>query len=102
MKTTDLLTLKALQLKQSIEGTVNSEVLDQLLMVHPEMTKDSMRNICAFITIDLFSKVEQTCTNLGLSKRQLIEMALIDIIAKADEIMTRHEVFEGLDNPEEA
>lgn len=103
MNTTDTLTLKALQLKQSISGGANDgHMIDHLIDTHPAETKESMRNICAFISKDLFSSVEQTCNNLDLTKRQLIEMALIDIIDKSKEIMARHDVFEGLDNQEEA
>jgi hypothetical protein len=97
MNTIDTLTLKALQLKQTINGGgFGSDMVDHLIEKNPEVTKEAMRNICAFISKELFAEVEQTCTNLSLSKRQLIEMALIDIIAKADEIMDRHNVFEDL------
>ena len=98
MKTIDTLTLKALELKQTIEGIspLTDHLLDKALQANPEQKE--LRNICAFISSDLFSKVEQTCINLSLSKRQLIEMALIDIIEKANEIIERHDVFEGLNN----
>jgi len=103
MNTRDTLTLKALLLKQSIHGTgMGSDMVDIFLEKNPEEMKSEMRNICAFIHKDLFAKVETTCTNLGLSKRQLVEMALIDIMEKADSIMARHNVFEGIDNQEEA
>lgn len=101
MNTTDTLTLKALLLKQSIEGhgPISEHLIDHAIKSNPEQ-KD-LRNICAFISTELFAKVEQTCQNLELSKRQLIEMALIDIIAKAEEIISRHNVFEALDKTEE-
>jgi arsenate reductase-like glutaredoxin family protein len=100
MQTTDTLTLKALLLKQSIEGTgpINDHFLEKAIEANPEQKE--LRNICAFISTHLFEKVEQTCKNLSLSKRALIEMALIDIIDKADEIMTKHNVFESLDSEE--
>lgn len=102
MNTIDTLTLKALQLKQTITGHGNSDLLDSFITADNEVVKSEMRNICAFIHKDLFSKVETTCTNLGLSKRQLVEMALIDIMEKVDEIIARHEVFEGIQIDEEA
>jgi arsenate reductase-like glutaredoxin family protein len=103
MNTIDTLTLKALQLKQSISGSGGfpSDIVDHIIEKNPEATKESMRNICAFISKELFAEVEQLCNNLSLSKRQLIEMALIDIIAKAHEVMTRHEVFDALDETQE-
>lgn len=98
MNTIDTLTLKALELKQSIHGGgFGSDMVDHIIEKNPEATKDSMRNICAFISKELFAEVEQVCNNLSLSKRQLIEMALIDIIEKANEVMIRHQVFEGVD-----
>lgn len=102
MNTTSTLTLKALLLKQSIEGTgpISDHMLDKAIEANPDQKE--LRNICAFISTDLFAKVEQTCSNLSLSKRQLIEMALIDIIEKADEIMNSHNVFEAINGKEEA
>lgn len=102
MNTTNTLTLKALLLKQSIEGggRISDHLLEKAIEANPDQKE--VRNICGFISIDLFAKVEQTCSNLSLSKRQLIEMALIDIIEKAEEIMQRHDVFEAIDGREEA
>lgn len=99
MNTTDTLTLKALELKQTISGSsdLGDKMLDSLIDKNGEMVKEKMRNICAFISNELFADVEQLCNNLGLSKRVVIEMALIDIIAKAKKIMSDHEVFSGAD-----
>lgn len=103
MNTIDTLTLKALQLKQSIHGgSLSSDLVDVFLEKNPEEMKSEMRNICAFIHKNLFSSVETVCTNLELSKRQVVEMALIDFIEKANEVMARHDVFEGIDNQGEA
>ena len=102
MNSIDTLTLKALELKRSIYGSTNGHMLDHLLEANPKSRDESMRNICAFIHKDLFASVEELCTNLDLSKREFVEMAIIDLIAKAKEIMTRHDVFEGIDNQGEA
>ena len=87
MDTNDVLTLKALELKNAVYG-LNSDGLDHVLRANPEI-KESMRNICAFISNELFSDVERICKNLSISKRSLIEMALVDIIEKADNIMEK-------------
>ncbi len=100
MNTTDKLTLKALQLKQTFHGGDNGRLLD--MVIDQVTNKQDLRNICAFIHKDLFAQVEQVCSNLDLSKREFVEMAIIDFIEKADEIMERHNVFEGLDNQGEA
>ncbi len=87
MDTNDVLTLKALELKNTVYG-VNSDAFDHAMRANPEI-KESMRNICAFISNELFSDVERICKNLSISKRSLIEMALVDIIEKADNIMEK-------------
>jgi L-alanine-DL-glutamate epimerase-like enolase superfamily enzyme len=99
MNTTDTLTLKALELKQTISGTndVSDKIFEHLIDQNGEMVKEKLRNICAFISNELFADVEQLCNNLGLSKRSVIEMALIDIIAKAKKIMSDHDVFADAD-----
>lgn len=102
MNSIDTLTLKALELKRSIYGQTDGRMLDHIIESNPKSRDEAMRNICAFIHKDLFAEVEQVCTNLDLSKREFVEMAIIDLIAKANEIMTRHDVFQGLDNQEEA
>lgn len=104
MNSTDTITLRALQLKQTLTGTQDfqSDLVDTFMNTHPEEMKKELRNICAFIHKDLFSKVESACSNLGLSKRQLVEMALIDIMEKIETIIDRHEVFEAITNEKEA
>ena len=46
-----------------------------------------LRNICALITAPLFAEVEGLANMLELSKRRIVEMALIEFLAKASEIV---------------
>lgn len=101
MNTIDTLTLKALQLKDTFTGSSGSFVLDHLLETNEE-AKASMRNICAFIHPDLFERVEGVGKTLGMSKRQMVEMALIDFMEKVDEVMNRHEVHDAIEAYAEA
>lgn len=102
MKTDELLTLKALQLKSSIYGgTSGSDLVDSVLSKNPEIAKEAMRNICAFISPELFQKVEIVCANLEMSKRQVVELALIDFMEKVDSIMEKINPFEGLNTDDQ-
>lgn len=96
MNTIDTLTLKALQLKDTFTGSSSSPLLDHLLETN-ESAKAAMRNICAFIHPDLFERVEGVGKTLGLSKRQMVEMALIDFMQKVDEVMERHDVHDAIE-----
>jgi hypothetical protein len=96
MKTDEILTLKALQLKSTISGSGNSDLVDHFVAESPEEVKKSLRNICAFISPQLFERVENVCSNLQMSKRQVVEMALIDFMEKVDSIMEKVDPFEGV------
>lgn len=96
MKTDEILTLKALQLKSTISGRGNSDLVDHVIASNPDDIKKSLRNICAFISPELFERVETVCTNLEMPKRQIVEMALIDFIDKVDLIMDKVDPFESV------
>jgi hypothetical protein len=96
MNTIDTLTLKALQLKETFSGASGAPFLDHLIETN-QSAKDAMRNICAFISPELFERVENTGKNLSLSKRQMVEMALIDFMEKVDQVMERHEVWDVIE-----
>jgi predicted transcriptional regulator YheO len=97
MKTNETLKLKALQLKAQLDNEFGSDLVDSLVASNPEMATKAMRNICAFISPDLFEQIETLCTNLSLSKRQVVEMALIDFMEKANQIMQEVNPFEHID-----
>jgi len=95
MRTDDTLLLQALKLKElNTRGWSGGDLVEQLLDSNPE-AKEKMRNICAFIHPELFAQVEGVCSLLSLSKRQVVEMALIDFLAKADTIMEQTGAYPG-------
>lgn len=95
MRTDDTLRLQALKLKElNTRGWSGGDLIEHLLDANPE-AKDKMRNICAFIQPELFAQVEGVCSLLSLSKRQVVEMALIDFLAKADSIMEETGAYPG-------
>jgi hypothetical protein len=96
MRTNDTLLLQALKLKElNTRGYSGGDLVEQLLASNPDQTKEKMRNICAFITPEMFDQVEGVCNLLSLSKRQVIEMALIDFLEKADKIVEDTGAFPG-------
>lgn len=95
MKTDEVLILQALKLKQlQVDGTdLSGDLLDELVLANVPEVKEKLRNICAFISPELFNKVENLCSLLGLSKRQFVEMALCDLIEKADATLERFDAY---------
>lgn len=90
MNTDEILTLQALKFKQlHVQGhSLPADLVERLIDQQPEV-KAKMRNICAFIDPSLFEKVENLCGILDLSKRQFVEMALLDFVQKAGATIDR-------------
>jgi len=93
MKTNELLTLQALKLKQlnTVGHTMSGALVDRMIDSSPE-AKEKLRNICAFITPKLFEDIENLCGILDLSKRQFVEMALRDLVEKAEATLSELDV----------
>jgi hypothetical protein len=87
MNTIQTLQFKALSLKATIDNQFGSDLVDHFIDKNPEEIKKAMRNICAFISPELFERVEVMCSNLSISKRQVVEMALNDFMEKADKVI---------------
>lgn len=96
MNTDQTLLLQALKAKQlQTQGfTGPGDLLGQLIEGQ-EQVKAKMHNICAFITPDLFRDIENVAGILDLSKRQIVEMALVDFVAKANAVIGQVDVFES-------
>lgn len=71
-----------------------SSVLDR--MSEAEIPKTQFRNVCALISVPLFEELESMCSLLDLSKRQFIEAALIEAIAKAKDVIEEVGMYESL------
>lgn len=98
MRTDDTLRLQALKLKElNTRGWSGPDLLEHLIEANPQV-KEKMRNICAFISPELFDQVEGVCSLLSLSKRQVVEMALHDFLTKADSIMEETGAYPGQDH----
>jgi hypothetical protein len=89
MKTIDKLTLQALKLKElNTEGhTGGGDLIGQFL--EQDDVKEKMKNLCAYISPALFDEVSNIGDLLNLSKRQIVEMAVIDFVAQAWEVINQ-------------
>lgn len=99
MRTDETLLLQALKLKQlgSTGHSADGDLIEQLLLQNPDAAKEKMRNICAFITPELFDQVANVCNILSLSKRQVVEMALVDLMQKANKIINDTEALKAFE-----
>lgn len=72
-------------------STQNDGFLEMALRSGDEGTQDmikaEMKNVCALIHKSLFDQLESTCGLLEISKRKFIEMALIEMLERADKII---------------
>lgn len=97
MRTDETLLLQALKIKELTHKGFSSpngvDLVDRLIESNPEEAKKSMRNICAFISPQLFDDVNGLSNVLELSKRQIVEMALLDFIEKAHKIIKEVDPF---------
>ena len=81
MKFDDLINYKSLHRQYVVAGGVLNEMMLESMV--PEQKKDNVRNVCALISVPLFESLERTCAVLDITKRQFIEAALIECIARA-------------------
>lgn len=97
MKSEELLMLQALKLKKmNSRGYEGPDLVDQLILQNPDGAKEKLRNICAFISPELFGQIDSLCDLLDLSKREFVEMALVDLVSKAHAVIDQTNAMEGL------
>jgi hypothetical protein len=98
MRTDETLLLQVLKFKQlNTKGhSLGHDLVDRMIEDQPEV-KEKMRNICAFISPELFEKIESLGNFLELSKREIVEMALLDFVEKANKIVEEVDPFSGLE-----
>lgn len=88
MNPSEIIQLHALKLKHlQHRGYFGGDVIEAAAQQNPEAAKAELRNICALIAPGLFSDVENLCNLLDLSKREFVEMALLEFVEKANAIV---------------
>ena len=95
MRTEEILLLKALKVKELYTKGHSGDFdpVELLSVAEPELAKKMTRNICAFISHELFNEIEELGQLLSITKRQIIEMALIDFRQKANKIIGEVDPF---------
>ena len=83
MNTRETLILHALQFKQLHDGSGNQDLLDHLLVEHPERADELTKNVCARIPLSLAEEMESIGEIHSLNKRELITLAIRDLLDKA-------------------
>ena len=99
MRTDETVLLQVLKFKQlNTRGhSLGHDLLGRMIEDQPEV-KEKMRNICAFISPELFEKIESLSNFLELSKREIVEMALLDFVEKANKIVEEVDPFSKLED----
>lgn len=89
MTPSDTIRLQALKLKELNTRNMNLAISEKIIdaAIAQDSSQVEMRNICAMISAEMFKDIEELCDLLDLTKRVVVEMALIDFIAKAREIV---------------
>nr|QBM91747.1 hypothetical protein pA6H1_p02 [Pseudomonas sp.] len=83
---------KALAFKFSLE---NNELTDAV--IEAGQVPLPLRNVCAKLSVELADRLDQTCSNLDVSKRQFIERALIEAMDQADAALTSCGVWDDVE-----
>lgn len=95
--------LQSLKLKATIEGSYPS-LIDAVLEnpANAEGLKKDFRNVCALISHAQFDELENLCSLLDLSKREVISMALNVFLPMANSIVQEVNPFEHQEAIEKA
>lgn len=94
MKSEEILMLQALKLKKLNTRGYDGVDLVQHLVDQNEEAKTKLRNICAFISPELFEEINSLTKLLDLSKREFVEMALQDLVAKCHAVLEQTNAME--------
>ena len=94
MKSEEILMLQALKLKKLNTRGYDGIDLVQHLVDQNEEAKTKLRNICAFISPELFEEINSLTNLLDLRKREFVEMALQDLVAKSHAVLEQTNAME--------
>lgn len=62
-----------------------------------EITSIPLRNVCAKLSVPLVERLDKALDVLDISKRQFIELALIEALDKVDQVLVDVDAFEYID-----
>ena len=95
MDTRETLILKALEFKNVHTGSSIGGLVDQLLAQNPDQADAITKNVCARIPVALAEEMEQIGGLIGLNKREIITMAIVDFLEKAQGVMDEFNAWPG-------
>lgn len=62
-----------------------------------EMSPVALRNVCAKLSVDLVERLDKTLEVLGITKRDFIEMALVEALNQVDQHLLDVDAFEYIE-----
>ena len=65
-----------------------------------EISPIPLRNVCAKLSVQLVERLDNALGILDISKRQFIELALVEALDKVDKVLEDVDAFEYLQQPE--
>jgi len=79
----------------------NSDFLDHVLTTQPEEIEQALalKNVCAKVPAILAEDIDLVCNLLHVSKRQFLELAFIEAVTRAKNIMRAEGMDEALLTP---
>ncbi|MGH8349563.1 MAG: hypothetical protein ACRES5_23835 [Pseudomonas sp.] len=83
--------LQVLKLKAQ-SGGIKGKLLDQLLEESGETAH--VRQMCAKVSHLVYEDLEQVCVLLDMSKREFIESAVVDALARAHQVIDKSGVMD--------
>lgn len=93
MNSTEKILLGVLKFKALHQGSANGDLVDQILEQHPEQADQITRNVCARIPLELSQRLEAYTDLVGLNKREIINLALIDFLDKCEAVMNEYDAW---------
>lgn len=89
--------MKVLKAKQLNDVGSDVDLLDHFMKQegNQEELRKQLKNLCAYVSPHLASEVEQLCDFLDITKREFIEKAIIDYVAKAQSIIEQQNLTLG-------
>ncbi len=92
MNSTEQILLGVLKFK-SLQQGVGGDIVDHLLASDPAQADQITRNVCARIPLELSQRLDSYTDLIGLNKREIINLALVDFLDKAEALMTEYDAW---------
>lgn len=92
MQTKERILLGVLKFK-SLNHGITGDLVDRVLESDPEKADQITRNVCARIPLELSQRLDSYTEVLDLNKREIINLALVDFLDKAEALMDEYDAW---------